>query len=61
VTSIFGGHIVMAMFHTPLDFRVDARGIGIWLAVSVVLAIGASLIPAWRASRLTVREALTYE
>jgi ABC-type lipoprotein release transport system permease subunit len=52
---------VEAMFGTGLDFRLDRGGIAIWLAVSIVLAIGAGLIPAWRASRVTVREALAYE
>jgi putative ABC transport system permease protein len=61
VTSMFGNFIVTAMFRTGLDFRLDPRGIFIWLAVSIVLAIAASLIPAWRAGRLTVREALSYE
>jgi putative ABC transport system permease protein len=61
VTSVFGNHIVTAMFRTGLDFRMEAKGVVIWLVVSVVLAAGASLLPAWRAGRVTVREALTYE
>ena len=61
VTDFVGNHLVFAMFRTTLAFRLDGRGIAIWLAVSVVLSIAASLIPAWRAGRLTVREALSYE
>jgi putative ABC transport system permease protein len=61
VTSVLGNFVVKAMFRTGLDFRLDPRGIFLWLAISIVLAIATSLIPAWRAGRLTVREALSYE
>jgi putative ABC transport system permease protein len=61
VTSFAGNHMVMAMFRTGIDFRTDVRGIGIWLGVSILLALAASVIPAWRAAGVTVREALTCE
>lgn len=46
---------------TPLDYRFAIEGVIIWLVVVVILAAVASFIPAWNASRLTVREVLAYE
>jgi putative ABC transport system permease protein len=43
-----------------LPFRVSALAIVIWVVVVVLGAVLATLAPASRASRLTVREALTY-
>ncbi|MFN0085452.1 MAG: ABC transporter permease [Blastocatellia bacterium] len=42
-------------------FLFDPMGLWIWLAVSVCLAAIASFLPAWRASRRPVREAIGYE
>lgn len=46
---------------TPLDFTMSPRAVVTWLALVVVLATLSSLYPAWRAARMTVREALAYE
>jgi ABC-type lipoprotein release transport system permease subunit len=32
-----------------------------WLAISLVAAVAASAYPAWRASKLTIREALAFQ
>jgi putative ABC transport system permease protein len=56
-----GNHLLRAMFRTDLDFAFDGRGPAVWIAVSLALAALASALPAWRASRLSVREALTHE
>lgn len=45
----------------PLVFTPALDGIVAWLAVVAVLAIVASFLPAWRATRLAVREVLAYE
>jgi putative ABC transport system permease protein len=37
------------------------EGVVLWLGIVVLLAAVASLLPAWRASRLAVREVLAYE
>jgi putative ABC transport system permease protein len=58
VTSAFLGLILM---QTPFGFIYSLPGLGLWLAIVVVFTAGASFVPAWRASRLTVREALAYE
>jgi putative ABC transport system permease protein len=33
----------------------------LWLCLVLLLAAGASILPAWNASRLTVRDVLAYE
>jgi putative ABC transport system permease protein len=45
----------------PLAFTPALDGILFWLLVVAVLAVVASLLPAWRATRLAVREVLAYE
>ena len=49
------------MFQSGLDFVFEPLGLAIWMVVSIGLSGAASFIPAWRASRVTVREALAYE
>jgi putative ABC transport system permease protein len=44
-----GNPIVNLMFQTNLDFVFEIRGLLIWLAVSILLGLGASLLPAWHA------------
>jgi len=61
VSKAVGDGLIGMIFHGGLDFRFEPAGLLIWLAVSVVLSSVASFVPAWRASRLTVREALAYE
>ncbi len=53
--------ISMAIFSTPIDFIFTTTGIIIWLAVVIILAIFASILPARTAARLTIREVLAYE
>jgi putative ABC transport system permease protein len=45
----------------PLAFSFSLLGLGIWLALAVGIAAISSYVPARRASRLTVREILSYE
>jgi putative ABC transport system permease protein len=47
------------LFDTPFPLALSGRAGAIWLLVVVAGAVGASLVPAWRASRLTIRETLT--
>jgi putative ABC transport system permease protein len=50
----------MVMFGTALPYVVSAVGALIWLVAVALIALIASALPAWRASRLVVREALAY-
>lgn len=47
-------------FRVPLDFTMSPAATAIWLLLVVVLASFASLHPARRAARLTVREAIAH-
>lgn len=45
----------------PLAYMFSWEGVGMWLASVVVIAVVASLLPAWNASRVSVRDAIAYE
>ncbi len=60
-SKAIGDLLVGLMFQSAPDFRFELRGLLIWLAASVVLGAAASFLPAWHASRGSVREALAYE
>ncbi|MBI4966832.1 MAG: FtsX-like permease family protein [Rhodospirillales bacterium] len=47
-------------FKTPLTLTVSGLALGLWLVLVLVIAIVASAIPAQRASRIVVREALAF-
>jgi putative ABC transport system permease protein len=55
------GLLAGGLFRTRIDFRFEPGGLVAWLAVSVLLATLASLLPAWHASRGPVRDAIGYE
>ncbi len=42
-------------------YRFSFIGVGLWFGIVIVLAAIASFLPAWNASRLTVRDVLAYE
>ncbi len=49
------------LFNTALPYTFSANGVITWFVIVAVLATVASFLPAWNASRLTVREVLAYE
>ncbi|MDR7420366.1 MAG: FtsX-like permease family protein [Armatimonadota bacterium] len=51
----------LAFLRIAPAFKFSVIGVGLWLAIVVVLAAVASFLPAWNASRLTVRDVLAYE
>jgi putative ABC transport system permease protein len=61
ISKAIGDFLVGMVFQSRLDFVFEPLGLVIWLMVSISLSAVASFIPAWRASRVTVREALAYE
>lgn len=61
ISKVIGDFIVQVMFRSGLDFTFEPLGLVIWLLVSIGLSGLASFLPAWKASRTTVREALAYE
>ena len=61
VSKAMGDLMGVLMFRTGLDFRFAWGGLIAWLVVSVFLGAVSSFLPAWRASRRPVREAILYE
>ncbi|MCR8843634.1 ABC transporter permease [Paenibacillus sp. SC116] len=60
VTSAVGKLIGNLAFRSPLPLVLSPMAILIWLFVIVVGAVAASAYPAWKASRLTIRDTLDY-
>jgi putative ABC transport system permease protein len=61
ITYILNYGVGIAIFQSPLTVIFDWSGSLAWLVCMLVIAAVASAIPAWRASRLTVRDTLVYE
>jgi len=61
MSKALGNLLVRMVFQGGLDFTFEPVGLLIWMLVSIGLSALASFLPAWRASRATVREALAYE
>ena len=53
--------IGIAFLKAPLVYSFSWSGAMLWLILILVIAALASILPAWRASRLSVREVLAYE
>jgi putative ABC transport system permease protein len=51
----------VAVLSAPMEPVYGVTGIIVWLIFTLILAIIASYLPARQASRLTVRDTLTYE
>lgn len=61
VSKLLSDGVGNAFFRFPLFFDFSVVGLVSWLVISVVLASIASFLPAWNASRVTVRDVLAYE
>jgi putative ABC transport system permease protein len=61
VSKMMSDTLGMMLFANPLTFHFSVGGVIIWLLLSVVLAVVASFLPAWNASRVSVRQVLAYE
>jgi putative ABC transport system permease protein len=60
LTAVLGAGLGNLFFSAPLPFRVSLLAVGIWLVLAVLGGALATDAAASRASRITVREALTY-
>jgi putative ABC transport system permease protein len=60
LTLVVGEHLGTTAFGSPISVLVSPTSAMAWLAITCVTAIAASLIPANRASKLTVREAFAH-
>ncbi|MCI0606169.1 FtsX-like permease family protein [bacterium] len=61
ISNPLGNFVSQKMFRTELDSAVDIFGIFIWLLITLLFGALASFLPAWNASRSTVRELVEYE
>jgi putative ABC transport system permease protein len=57
----FSNIVGVELLELPLDFTYSLRGAGLWLVIVVTVSALASLWPALRAARISVRETLAYE
>lgn len=61
LSRMFSDAIGIAFLRSPLNYVYSIGGAGYWLALVIGLGALASILPAWNASRLTVRDVLAYE
>jgi putative ABC transport system permease protein len=61
ISDILLNIISESMMGSSMDLTFAPQGVVIWLGVVILLSIGASILPARNAARLTIREALAYE
>ncbi|NJP04658.1 MAG: ABC transporter permease [Chloroflexaceae bacterium] len=61
ISKLLSDQVGLLFFRIPLSFSFSVTGMLYWLTISMVLAALASFLPAWSASRLTVRDVLAYE
>lgn len=61
IGGVVADHLLVAMFKSRIAPGFDGRGPLIWLGVSLLASAAASALPAWRASKRPVRDALAYE
>jgi uncharacterized membrane protein len=61
LSKVFSDMLGDVFVQRPLSFSPSIPGLGLWLGIVIVLSVLGSLVPAWRASRIAVREVLGYE
>jgi putative ABC transport system permease protein len=61
LSKVLSDQLGQVFVQRPLAFQPSLWGVGMWLAIVTALSALGSLAPAWRASRITVREVLGYE
>jgi len=59
--ALTSGFLGLILMQTPFNFVYSLSGLGLWLGIVVVFTVGASFVPALRASRVAVWQALAYE
>ncbi|HYK72985.1 MAG TPA: FtsX-like permease family protein, partial [Pseudoneobacillus sp.] len=61
ISKVLSNHIGENLFETPLFFVYPLSGIIYWMIIALILSVIASLLPAWRATRISVKDVLNYE
>jgi putative ABC transport system permease protein len=60
LTALVGKTVGMLAFRVRLPLAIDGAAVASWLALALIVAVVATLLPARRASRLSVSEALSH-
>jgi putative ABC transport system permease protein len=60
LSAVVGGLVGRLSFNVSLPLVLSPEALAVWLVLLVAVSAAATAVPAWRASRLTVREALAY-
>lgn len=61
MSKLMSDAVGVAFLRLPLSYVFSTGGVFIWLALVLMVAGAASLLPAWKAAQITVRDALAYE
>lgn len=61
ISRVLNDEVGRLFVGSPFTYVYSVSGAGLWLIAVLVLATFASMLPAWNASRLTIREVLAYE
>jgi putative ABC transport system permease protein len=61
VSKMMSSTLGKTMLNVPLTHVFPWQGLALWLVIILILAVLASIIPARNASRLVIRETLSYE
>jgi len=61
ISMVFNSMLGSIMFSAPLAFLISPTGLTVWLVIVIAIAFISSLMPAYRAMRMSVRETLAYE
>jgi putative ABC transport system permease protein len=61
ISEVMSDSISLALFGNPANFGFTPTGFVVWLVIVIILSVLASILPARGATRLTIREVLSYE
>lgn len=61
ISRVLSDQVGNLFLGSPFSYVYSVSGALLWLAIAVSLAALASFVPAWNASRLTVRDVLAYD
>ena len=61
IAMLLSYQVGMLFIQAPLTFSFSLFGWAVWLGLSLFLAVAASLLPAYNATRLCVRDVISYE
>ncbi|MFC2006678.1 ABC transporter permease [Chloroflexota bacterium] len=61
LSLVFNTMLGQAFFDEPLDFVFLPISLIAWLAIVVIVSVIASLLPAYRSTKMSIRETLAYE